>query len=135
PPQSRGRGGQEKKPASTVPNATLKRLEGLSYVESVVWLGGCLADGLAHAHERGVLHRDLKPANVLLTDEGQPMLLDFNLAEDARAGGPGAAAVGGTLGYMAPEHLEAYRGSPRAVDARSDLYSLGVILFELLTGR
>src|SRR5205085_1599361 len=61
--------------------ATLKLLEGLSYVEAVLWIGARLADGLAHAHERGVIHRDLKPANVLLTDDGQPMLLDFNLSD------------------------------------------------------
>ena len=93
-----------------------------------------LADGLAHAHERGILHRDLKPANILMTDEGQPMLLDFNLSEDSEVRPGAAAAVGGTLPYMAPEHLEALRGGA-SPDARSDLYSLGVILYELLTVR
>src|SRR5262249_33032402 len=116
--------------------ATLKRLQGLSYVEAIVWLGSCLADGLAHAHERGVLHRDLKPANVLLTDEGQPMLLDFNLAEDTKLRSSATAAlIGGTLPYMAPEHLEAFRNGKREVDARSDVYSLGILLYELLAGR
>jgi serine/threonine protein kinase/Flp pilus assembly protein TadD len=116
--------------------ATLERLEGMSYVDSVLWLGARLADGLAHAHERGILHRDLKPANILLTDEGQPMLLDFNLSEDTKLRGSVAGAmVGGTLPYMAPEHLEALQGGALPVDARSDLYSLGVILFELLTRR
>jgi len=114
---------------------TLRMLEGLTYVEAVLWIGGRLAEGLAHAHERGVLHRDLKPANVLLTDEGQPMLLDFNLSEDIRVAGAAGARVGGTLPYMAPEHLTAYQGRPAVVDARSDLYSLGVLLYELLTGR
>ena len=109
-------------------------LEGMTYVEAVLWIGARLAEGLAHAHERGVLHRDLKPANVLLTDEGQPMLLDFNLAEDVRETGAAGARVGGTLPYMAPEHLAAYQGRPVDVDARSDLYALGVILYELLTG-
>ncbi len=114
---------------------TLRMLEGLTYVEAVLWIGGRLAEGLAHAHDRGVLHRDLKPANVLLTDEGQPMLLDFNLSEDVMAAGAAGARVGGTLPYMAPEHLLAYQGRPATVDARSDLYALGVLLYELLTGR
>ncbi len=124
---------------------TLRMLEGLSYVEAVLWIGARLAEGLAHAHERGVLHRDLKPANVLLTDEGQPMLLDFNLAEDALTSPPPSdgesgegrvgGRVGGTLPYMAPEHLAAYQGQSADVDARSDIYALGVILYELLTGR
>ncbi len=93
-----------------------------------------LADGLAHAHARGILHRDMKPANILLADDGRPMLLDFNLAEDLKLEGD-AGAIGGTLPYMAPEHLEAFHGGARPVDARSDVYGLGVILFELLTGR
>jgi serine/threonine protein kinase/predicted Zn-dependent protease len=114
----------------------LKRLEGLTYVETILWIGARLADGLAHAHDRGILHRDLKPANVLLTDEGQPMLLDFNLSEDLGKGqGASVAQVGGTLPYMAPEHLEAFGGTWRDLDARCDVYSLGVILYELLTGR
>jgi eukaryotic-like serine/threonine-protein kinase len=114
----------------------LKKLEGMSYVHAVLWMGARLADGLGHAHDRGILHRDLKPANVLLTDDGQPMLLDFNLAADIKHRASAAAAsVGGTLPYMAPEHLEAFRGRKQPVDARSDIYSLGVILHELLTGR
>lgn len=93
-----------------------------------------LAEGLAHAHRRGIVHRDLKPANVLLADDGRPMLLDFNLADGAVPGGGESLTVGGTLPYMAPEHLDAVlSGAP--VDARCDLFSLGVILFELLTGR
>src|SRR5262249_31044181 len=93
--------------ARATPQATLKKLQGLSYVEAVVWLGGCLADGLAHAHERGILHRDLKPANVLLTDEGQPMLLDFNLSEGTKLRGSASAAmVGGHPPSMAPGHHE-----------------------------
>jgi tetratricopeptide (TPR) repeat protein len=107
-------------------------LEGLSYVDAVLWVGARLADGLAHAHERGVLHRDLKPANVLITEEGQPLLLDFNLAASAGDGGVNAALVGGTLPYMAPEHLEALDGGTLPVDERSDVYSLGVVLYELL---
>ena len=117
--------------------AILEMLQGLSFVQAVLWIASRLADGLAHAHERGILHRDLKPANVLLTDEGQPMLLDFSVAEDTklRSAAAAVAQVGGTLCYMAPEHLEAFEGATRAVDVRSDLYSLGIILYEMLTRR
>lgn len=112
------------------------RLDGLPYVEAVLALGGQLADGLSHAHRRGILHRDLKPANVLLTDDGRPMLLDFNLAEDTKLRGSAErAAIGGTLPYMAPEHMAAFRDGGGVLDARCDIYGLGVILFELLTGR
>ncbi len=117
-------------------NDILRRLSRLSYVDAALWLGARLADGLAHAHDRGIIHRDMKPANVLLTDEGQPMLLDFNLAEDAAARAEAAVAlVGGTLPYMSPEQLEAFRTRTGTIDARSDLYSLGLMLFELLAGR
>jgi serine/threonine protein kinase/lipoprotein NlpI len=120
-------------PAGTV---ILDKLEGFSYVEAVLWLAARLASGLAHAHERGIFHRDLKPANILLTDEGQPMLLDFNLSEDVKLRATAAAAcVGGTFPYMSPEHIEAFQGGKRPIDGRSDIYSLGLILFELLTGR
>ncbi|MDB5350335.1 MAG: tetratricopeptide repeat protein [Planctomycetota bacterium] len=123
-------------PTESRPTAQIEHLRRSNYVDAVLWLGLHLADGLAHAHERGILHRDLKPANVLFTDDGEPMLLDFNLAADLKLHVHASAAmVGGTLPYMALEHLEAFQGVPRAIDARSDLFSLGVILFELLSGR
>jgi serine/threonine protein kinase/Flp pilus assembly protein TadD len=116
--------------------ANFEVLERLSYVEAVLWIGARIADGLAHAHERGIVHRDLKPANILLTDDGQPMLLDFNLAQDTKLRGSAAGAqVGGTLPFMAPEQIEAFRTETLLVDCRSDIYSFGVILYELLTGR
>jgi eukaryotic-like serine/threonine-protein kinase len=114
--------------------ACLRAIAGLDYVEAVLWIASRLAEGLEHAHERGILHRDLKPANVLLADDGQPMLLDFNLSAPIR-GEIGADRVGGTLPYMAPENLAALRDGVRGGDGRGDLYSLGVMLFELLTGR
>ena len=108
-----------------------------SYVQTSAWIVAQLAEGLHHAHQRGILHRDIKPSNVLISAEGQPLLLDFNLAYE-RDGDPAQATLGGTVAYMAPEHLLAMVGrSPaltRQVDERSDLYSLGMILGELLTG-
>jgi serine/threonine protein kinase len=102
-----------------------------TYADAALWIVARLADGLSHAHEQGILHRDLKPANVLLADDGRPMLLDFSLAVDAA----GDAPPGGTLPYMAPEQLEAFLSGARSLDPRSDLYGLGVILFQVLTGR
>jgi serine/threonine protein kinase len=117
------------------PHVPLKRLGKLSYVQAVLWLTGQLAEGLAHAHEHGIIHRDLKPANILISDDGQPMLLDFNLSADLKVRSPTRSQLGGTLPYMAPEHLEAFQDGARPVDARSDIYSLGVILYEALTAR
>jgi tetratricopeptide (TPR) repeat protein len=92
-----------------------------------------LAGGLDHAHRRGVLHLDVKPANVLLADSGEPMLLDFNLARDTTLV---RGLTGGTLPYMAPEQVaDMVSGGRGALDERTDLFSLGVLAFELLTGR
>ena len=92
-----------------------------------------LAAGLAHAHARGILHLDLKPANVLLPDGGEPMLLDFNLSFDTTTAD--RELVGGTVPYMATEQLLDLRTRGRGqIDARTDLYSLGVMAFEMLTG-
>ena len=116
--------------------ANLELLGGVSFIKAVVWVGARLADGLAHAHERGIVHRDLKPANLLLTDEGQPLILDFNLAADLNPSAEQArAALGGTLPYMPPEHLQAFRDRKPYRDPRGDVYALGLILFELLAGR
>ncbi|WP_197526668.1 serine/threonine-protein kinase [Botrimarina colliarenosi] len=103
-------------------------------IEAAVELVRDMARGLAHAHDRGIIHRDLKPANVLLADDGRPMLLDFNLSDGVLAYGEASLTVGGTLPYMAPEHLDAVL-TGRRVDERCDIYSLGVILYELLAGQ
>ncbi|MFF0634245.1 protein kinase [Nocardia sp. NPDC004151] len=112
----------------------------LSWPEVVAWLGRRLAEALDYAEERGVLHRDLKPANVLLTADGVPKLADFNIsASDHVAGSSPVAYFGGSLAYMSPEHLAASHpalsGTVENLDTRSDIYSLGVVLWELLTGR
>jgi eukaryotic-like serine/threonine-protein kinase len=97
-----------------------------------------VCDAVQHAHQRGVIHRDLKPSNVLVNEAGQPKILDFGVA---RAIGPesanatmrtNAGQLIGTLAYMSPEQLS---GDVLATDARADVYALGVILFELLSGR
>lgn len=85
--------------------------------------------GLAHAHENGVIHRDIKPANILLTPKAEPKIGDFGLARPAESDGPGLMM--GTPGYTAPEILR----DPEQADARADLYAVGVILHELLTGQ
>ncbi|MEZ6121027.1 MAG: protein kinase [Pirellulaceae bacterium] len=92
-----------------------------------------ITEGLAHAHDRGILHRDLKPANVLITDEGTAMLMDFNLAEEASPDRQTNVVVGGTLPYMSPEQLRAVQNGCY-VDATADLYSVGVMAYQLLAG-
>lgn len=113
----------------------LEKLARMSHVEAVLWITARIADGLAHAHSRQILHRDLKPANILLTDEGQPMLLDFNLATSQNVQSLARFRNGGTLPYMSPEQLIGLAGGKYRPDPRSDLFSVGIILYELLTGR
>jgi serine/threonine protein kinase len=107
-------------------------------VDTVAWLGSRMAEALDYAHRQGVLHRDIKPDNILISRFGRPYLADFNLA----AGGDSSLAeslFGGSLNYMSPEHLDAFNptdsAGPEVVTGRSDIYSLGVVLHELLTLR
>jgi len=117
-------------------------LAGSSRARAVAWIVARLAEALDHAHGRGVAHGDLKPANILLTADGQPMLLDFNLAVDWGRADPAdlAGDGGGTLAYMAPERLRAVADparapAPRSADRhRADIYALGLVLRELLGG-
>lgn len=116
----------------------LSILNGLSYDRAAAWIAARLAEALEHAHQRGVLHRDIKPSNILLSSDGQPMLLDFNLASNAQEN-QAQATLGGTVAYMAPEHLRALisgnQAAAKQVDQRSDVYALGMVLFEMLAGR
>jgi serine/threonine protein kinase/cytochrome c-type biogenesis protein CcmH/NrfG len=110
-------------------------LRGRLPLERVVGWGIQVADGLARAHEEGIVHRDVKPSNLVLTRQGRVKILDFGIAGAVDAFPDGGDTAGGTrargtLAYMSPEQL---LGGP--VDARTDLWSLGVVLYELLTGR
>ena len=111
----------------------------LRFVPSMCRMVLGLAQALQHSHEQGVMHRDIKPANILVDLTGRALLMDFNVAaRRARGSKPDATLLGGTLAYMAPEHLAALQadvpGTVAEVDQRADIYSLGVVFFELLAG-
>ena len=119
--------------------ATMIPVHGLPF-ESVVLYGGQISDALAHAHERGIIHRDLKSLNVVITPESRAKVLDFGLAKrlpehaaaevtSSRLAVADAGAIAGTVPYLAPEIL---RGAD--ADLRTDIWSLGVLLYEMAAG-
>ena len=92
-----------------------------------------IADGMAYCHENDVIHRDLKPENILITNDGQPIIIDFGLAltkNTHRVTYSNLSAAAGTPDYMAPEQIDGKRG-----DRRTDIYALGTIMYELLAGK
>ncbi len=103
----------------------------VSREQAIAWARQALA-GLSHAHQKGIVHRDVKPANLLIGGNGEVVVMDFGIARSDDA--PGLTATGATVGtpyYMSPEQIVA----PDRVDRRSDIYSLGIVLYELLAGR
>ncbi len=117
-----------------VPGASLERLldqKGTLPADQALTITRQLAQGLMAAHQRGVVHRDLKPANVLLNEAGEALITDFGVARSAGATGiTGSGVVIGTPEYLSPEQARAER-----VDGRSDLYALGLMLYEMLCGK
>jgi hypothetical protein len=102
-------------------------------------MGLRLADALSYAHQRGVLHLDVKPGNILISPYGRPLLTDFNISINRQAQEENRPRLfGGTLNYMAPEHLKVFKSAgakprcePSEIDQRADIYSLGVVLREM----
>jgi serine/threonine-protein kinase len=120
-----------------VPGGTLdaRIARGPLPLEDLLRLGAAIAEAIQEAHEHGILHRDLKPGNVVLSEGGLPKILDFGIArlmvgEEGAVPLTGPGLVLGSLPYMAPEQLMG-----EADDARTDIYALGVMLFEMATGR
>lgn len=104
--------------------------EGLTPEHALVW-GRQICDGLAYAHRRGMVHRDIKPSNILIDQEGRARIADFGLVKVMGSNALETRVAFGTEGYMAPEVFV----DSRNVDSRADIYSLGVLLYQMLTGK
>jgi TolB-like protein/Tfp pilus assembly protein PilF/predicted Ser/Thr protein kinase len=107
------------------------RRSGQLTVDKAIGIAAEICEGLAEAHRLGVVHRDLKPQNIMIDQEGNARIMDFGIARSLKAKGvTGPGVIIGTPEYMSPEQVEG-----EAADQRSDIYAVGVILFEMLTGR
>ena len=129
------------KRGETAPQISSLRMQWLEskWARTVCDLGIMMADALEYAHSQGVLHRDLKPANILLTAEGAPQLVDFNVSFCSKLDGASPAAFfGGSLAYMSPEQMQACDPNndrqPDSLTVATDVYSLGIVLWELYFG-
>jgi serine/threonine protein kinase len=108
----------------------IHRMKALT-VGAAVSIARQVAEGLSEAHKLGIVHRDLKPGNIMIDKEGQAKIMDFGIARSLAGGGTTAeGAIIGTPEYMSPEQVEG-----KEADQRSDIYALGIILFEMVTGR
>ncbi len=117
-----------------VPGEDLKsfiRRSGQMAVGTTLRIASQVCEGLAEAHKLGVVHRDLKPSNIMIDKQGNAKVMDFGIARSQKAKGlTGAGVIIGTPEYMSPEQAEA-----KETDQRSDIYSLGIVLYEMLTGQ
>src|ERR1041384_6716285 len=106
--------------------------EAVFSIEDAARILGAIAPGLDEAHSKGIIHRDIKPSNILFDRRGNPYISDFGIAKlsQAQAGNVTGSAIIGTPAYMAPEQAQG-----NEVDGRADIYALGIILFEMLTGK
>ncbi len=107
--------------------------EKINTYEAVGWLIP-ISHALAYAHHRGVVHRDVKPSNILFTETNEPMLTDFGIAKILETH-TGDSLTGSGVGIGTPEYMAPEQGLGQAVDARTDIYALGIVLYEILTGR
>src|SRR5919106_3890336 len=105
---------------------------GVFTLEETIQILGAIAPGLDEAHSKGIVHRDIKPSNILFDKRGNPYISDFGIAKlsQAQSGNVTGSAIIGTPAYMAPEQAQGTE-----VDGRADIYALGIILFEILTGK
>ncbi len=117
-----------------VPGEDLRNMIRMSHqlgVGTAIIIAEQICDGLAEAHRHGTVHRDLKPSNIMIDRDGNVRIMDFGIARSIETKGmTGAGTIIGTPEYMSPEQVEG-----KDVDLRSDIYSLGIILYEMLTGR
>lgn len=109
---------------------TVLRAEGPQDQDTVVGWGVRLCDVLSYLHSKGIIYRDMKPANIMLTPDGNIKLIDFGIAREYKAGASEDTTALGTEGYAAPEQ---YEGQGGQTDARTDVYGMGITLFQLLT--
>jgi serine/threonine protein kinase len=109
----------------------LIRQSGRLTIETAISIAAQVCEGLAEAHKLGIIHRDLKPGNIMVDNDGNVRIMDFGIARSIESKGiTGAGVIMGTPEYMSPEQVEG-----REVDQRSDVYSLGIILYEMITGQ